>query len=99
MSIKSSINQSINNESLITYMPLTERIQYHIVVLTYKARNYMIPPPLPQYLTLKFSTVAGYHGHATHSAQSSDPQPNLELYRKRFNYRGAVVWEQHSSKH
>ncbi len=41
----------------------------------------------PQYLTSKFSTVAGQHGHTTRLAQSSDlkvPQPNLELYRKRF---------------
>ncbi len=53
-----------------------------------KARNFMTP----QYLTSKFSTVAGQHGHATHLAQSSDlkvSQPNLELYRKRFNYRNA----------
>ncbi len=49
----------------------------------------------PQYLTSKFSTVAGHHGYATRLAQSSDLkvlQPNLELYRKGFNYRGAVVW-------
>ncbi len=48
-----------------------------------------------QYLTSKFSTVAGQHGHSTCLAQSSDlkvPQPNLELYRKGFNYRGVVVW-------
>ncbi len=48
-----------------------------------------------QYLTSKFSTVAGQHGHATRLAQSFDlkvPQPNLELYRKKINYRGAVVW-------
>ncbi len=68
-------------------MPLTERIQYHTAVLTYKARNFITP----QYLTSKFSTVAGQHRHATRLAQSSDlkiPQPNLELYRKGFNYRG-----------
>ncbi len=70
---------------------MTERIQYHSAVLTYKARNFMTP----QYLTSKFSTVAGQHGPATRLAQSSDlkvPQTNLELYRKRFNYSGAVVW-------
>ncbi len=72
-------------------MPLTERIQYHTAVLTYKAINFMTP----QYLTSKFSTVAGHHGHVTHVAQSSDqrlPQLNLQLYRKTFNYREAVVW-------
>ncbi len=51
--------------------------------------------PVYKYLTSKFSTVAGQHGHATHLAQSSDlkvPQPNLELYRKSSNYSEAVVW-------
>ncbi len=74
----------------LNWMPLTERIQYHTAVLTYKARNVMTS----QYLTSKFSTVAGQYGHATHLAQSSDlkvPQPNLELYKKGFNYREAVV--------
>ncbi len=59
-------------------MPPTERIQYHTAVLTYKARNLISWHP--QYLTSKFSTVAGQHGHATHLTQSSDlkvPQPNL----------------------
>ncbi len=48
-----------------------------------------------QYLTSKLSTAAGHHGHVTCLAQSSDlkvPQPNLELYRKCFNYMEAVVW-------
>ncbi len=79
------------NHYLRNWMPLTERIQYHTAVLSYKARNFMTP----QYLSSKFSTVAGQHGHATRLAQSSDlklPQPNLELYRKGFNYRGTVVW-------
>ncbi len=72
-------------------MPLTERIQYHTAVLIYKASNFMTPH---QYLTSKCSTVAGQHGHGTPLAQSSDlkvPQPNLELYRKGFNNRWAVV--------
>ncbi len=69
----------------LNWMFLTEKIQYHTAVLTYKA---------PQYLTSKFSTVAGQHGHATCLAQSSYLkvlQPNLEFYRKRFNDREAVV--------
>ncbi len=44
----------------------------------YIARNFMTP----QYLTSKFSTVAGQHGHATRLAQSSDlkvHQPNLQI--------------------
>ncbi len=75
----------------LNWMPLTERIQYYTAVLNYKARNFMTP----QYLTSKFSTVAGQHVHATRLAQSSDlkvPQPNLELYIKKINYRGAVLW-------
>ncbi len=75
----------------LNWISLTERIQYHTAVLTYKAKHFMTP----QYRTSKFSTIAGQHGHATWLAQSSDlkfPQLNLELYRKSFNYMGAVVW-------
>ncbi len=62
----------------LNWMTPKERIQYHTAVLN-----------------SKFSTVAGQHGRVTHLGQSFDlklPQPNLKLYRKCFNYRGAVMW-------
>ncbi len=80
----------------LNWMPLTERIQYHTAVLTYKARNFMTP----QYLNSKFSTVAGQHGHATCLAQSSDlqvPQPNLELLENILTIGSSCV-EQHTTK-
>ncbi len=38
-------------------MPLTQRIEYHTAVLTYKARNFMTPPntELPNFYLLQAS--------------------------------------------
>ena len=75
----------------LNWMPLAERVQFHTAVLTFKA----LKGSTPEYLSSKFVPTANRHQHSTRLSNTSDlkvPKPNLEIYRRSFEYRGAVVW-------
>lgn len=75
----------------LKWMAISDRVNFHTAVLTYKA----LKGSTPHYLTCKFVPVAGQHSHSTRAAHSSMlkvPPFKLEIYRRSFEYRGAAVW-------
>ena len=75
----------------LNWVPLAERIEFHTAVLTFKA----LQGTTPDYLTSKFTPASGLHTHSTRLSKTSDlkvPKPHLEIFRRSFEYRGAVLW-------